>query len=103
MMLLGQPIYGCVDTCKVPKQPTEGEPAPEEPTFPKVWCDLGGCRGVLNGTQQLEEVLGGMSWKARDEDARKFCSLPNENHTMEIDVPAGWDDEEAVTSSMPAA
>eukprot|EP00927_Polykrikos_kofoidii_P079032 TRINITY_DN75827_c0_g1_i1.p1 TRINITY_DN75827_c0_g1~~TRINITY_DN75827_c0_g1_i1.p1 ORF type:complete len:282 (-),score=33.86 TRINITY_DN75827_c0_g1_i1:164-1009(-) len=81
LMLLDQRVNGCVDSCKLPGQ--EGKRGP---------CDLGGCRGMLEGTHRLEQVLGGTQWKRRDDEARRICTTVPDNRTLLIDSPAGWEE-----------
>lgn len=87
MMLLGKPVRGCVDQCKVDSHGSKS----------RVPCDLGGCRGTLEGMSKLDSVLGGLEWKDRDADARSYCAEPGD-HELSLDGPGGWEDMEEEAS-----
>eukprot|EP00928_Gymnodinium_smaydae_P011743 TRINITY_DN14303_c0_g2_i1.p1 TRINITY_DN14303_c0_g2~~TRINITY_DN14303_c0_g2_i1.p1 ORF type:complete len:267 (-),score=36.17 TRINITY_DN14303_c0_g2_i1:52-852(-) len=79
MALLGQKVYGCVDTCA--SDALGQSPGP---------CDLGKCRSTLAGVRKIEEILGSSEWNDKDNAARRACASSTKNELV-VQRPAGWD------------
>jgi len=78
MLGLDQKVAGCAESCRAPG--SEEKPA--------SICDHGPCHSALKCTNELENVIGGLDWKNRDDRVRFICSTAG--FRMYIDPPAAF-------------
>ncbi|CAJ1365480.1 unnamed protein product [Effrenium voratum] len=80
MLSIGQKADGCLDTCSL--KPEDSDSA----------CDSSGCHGKLRTKKDLEDVIGGPTWRKRHQEILEACGKwPYE---FKILPPAGLEGEE---------
>lgn len=86
MLALGKKPKGCIDSCLASSEGlADGEKAAEVGT-----CVADGCWGKLKATRQLEDLMSGMRWGAKDQAARKHCHDTSQMR-LQLEPPRGWD------------